>query len=191
MSGLMRSSFMAGHAGTAAMKSVLSAMLGVLALFCCASSAAAETSAEYRVKAAFLFNFIAFTEWPDEVGSTLNLCVYGPDPFGMELDRLQGRTTAGRSLAVSRVNSVDDLGNCQAVFIARPVIDNLQRVLDTVNGKPVLTVADSAGAMHQGVALNMGTRQARVTIEANLVAARANRLNISSKLLKLATEVKQ
>lgn len=178
----------------AAMKFALSAMLGVLALSCHSPSDAsdtADTTAEYRVKAGFLFNFIAFTEWPTDVGSTLNLCVYGPDPFGPELDRLRGRSTAGRSLAVTRVNSVGDLGNCQVVFIARPVIDNLPRILDTIDGKPVLTVADSAGAMQQGVALNMGTRQARVTIEANLAAARANRLNISSKLLNLASEVRQ
>jgi hypothetical protein len=96
-----------------------------------------------------------------------------------------------RSLQMMRVNSVDSLGACQIVFITRPVIDNLQRVLDTLNGKPVLTVADSPGSMHQGVALNMGTRQNKVTFEANLAAARGNGLHLSSKLLNLASEVRQ
>lgn len=169
----------------------LRALVCALALLGGASQAAADTLAEYRVKAGFLFNFIAFTEWPVDVASTLNVCVYGPDPFGAELDRFQGRTIGGRSLAVVRTSRADDLGICQIVFISRPAIDNLPRVLDTVNGKPVLTVADSPGAMRQGVALNMGTRQARVTFEANLAAARENRLNISSKLLNLASEVRQ
>lgn len=152
---------------------------------------AAQGVDEYQVKAGFLFNFLAFTEWPADTGSVINVCVYGPDPFGPALDRLQGRSSAGRTLAVKRVSSVAELDACQAVFIARPVIDNLPRVLDALNGMPVLTVADSPGAMRQGVALNMGTRQGRVTIEANLAAARANRLDLSSKLLSLASEVKQ
>lgn len=173
------------------MKAALRVLVYALALLGCASQAAADTLAEYRIKAGFLFNFIAFTEWPVDVASTLNVCVYGHDPFGAELDRFQDRTIGGRSLAVARINRVEDLGVCQIVFITRPAIDNLPRVLDTVNGRPVLTVADSPGAMRQGVAINMGTRQARVTFEANLAAARGNRLNISSKLLNLASEVRQ
>lgn len=173
------------------MKTALRTLLCMMAVLGCAAQAAADTQAEYRVKAGFLYNFVAFTEWPADVGSTLNLCVYGPDPFGEELDKFQGKSVGGRSLVMRRVNGVDSLGLCQIVFITRPVIDNLLRVLDSVNGKPVLTVADSPGAMRQGVALNMGTRQSKVTFEANLAAARFNRLNISSKLLSLASEVRQ
>lgn len=173
------------------MKIAARTLLGMVALLGCAAQTAADTQAEYRVKAGFLYNFAAFTEWPAEVGNTLNLCVYGPDPFGEELDRLQGRSVGRRSLALMRVNGVESLGACQIVFITRPVIDNLLRVLDHVNGKPVLTVADSPGAMRQGVVLNMGTRQSRVTFEANLAAARGNGLNLSSKLLNLASEVRQ
>lgn len=173
------------------MKAMLRVLVGTLVLLGCASQAVANNLAEYRVKAGFLANFAAFTEWPADVGNTLNLCVYGPDPFGEDLDTLQGRSMGGRSIVVSRVVSVDTLGNCQLVFISRPVIDNLQRVLDTLSGKPVLTVADSPGAMRQGVILNMGTKLSRVTFEANLAAARGNRLNLSSKLLRLASEVRQ
>jgi YfiR/HmsC-like len=175
----------------AGMKAVLRVLVGTLVLLCCASQTFADNLAEYRVKAGFLVNFAAFTEWPAEVGSSLNLCVYGPDPFGEDLDKFQSRSIGGRNLMVTRVVSVDMLENCQVVFISRPVIDNLQRVLDTLNGKPVLTVADSPGAMHQGVMLNMGTRQSRVTFEANLAAARGNGLSLSSKLLNLASEVRQ
>ena len=71
------------------------------------------------------------------------------------------------------------------------MIDNLPRVLDTLFAKLVLTVADSPGGMRQGVILNMGTKQSKVTFEANLAAARSNGLNLSSKLLNLASEVRQ
>lgn len=163
----------------------------VLGLLCCPSLVHAETLAEYQIKAAFLYNFLAFTEWPAEVGNTINLCVYGPDPFGENLDKMQGKSVGARSLAVRRVNSVDGLQGCQVVFITHPVIGNLRRVLDNLGDRPVLTVADSQDAALQGVALNMSMDQNKVTFEANLAAARANRLNLSSKLLRLATKVFQ
>jgi hypothetical protein len=170
---------------------VIACLLSLLSLLCFVQVARADSLSEYRLKAAFLYNFITFTEWPAGMGNTLNLCVYGPDPFGEDLDKLQGKNVAGRSLAIQRTNSVNGLGNCQIVFITRPMIDNLSRVLDDLNGKPVLTVADSPGAARQGVAINMGTEQNKVNFTANLGAARANGLNLSSKLLHLAREVYQ
>jgi hypothetical protein len=167
----------------------LRVMACLLSLLCCGQTALADNLSEYRLKAAFLYNFITFTEWPAGTGNTLNLCVYGPDPFGEDLDKLQGKSVAGRSLAVRRTNSVNGLGNCQIVFITRPMIDNLSGVLNDLNGRPVLTVADSPGAARQGVAINMGTEQNKVNFEANLGVARASGLNLSSKLLRLAREV--
>jgi len=173
------------------MNTPLRILAGLFVMLCCSSQAAADTQAEYRLKAAFLYNFVAFTEWPADVANTLNVCVYGPDPFGEELDKYRGKNVAGRSLAMRRVNSVDNLGSCQVVFVARPVIGNLARVLDSLSGSPVLIVADSPGAARQGAAINMSAEQSKVTFEANLAAARRNRLNLSSKLLRLASEVLQ
>lgn len=167
---------------------ILACLLGLL---CCLPPVRAESQAEYRLKAVFLYNFISFTAWPAGVGNPLNLCVYGPDPFGEDLDKLQGRSVAGRSLAVRRTNSVDGLENCQIVFITHPVIGNLPRVLDNLRGKPVLTLADSPGVARQGVAINMSTEQQKINFEANMGAARDNGLFLSSQLLRLAKEVFQ
>jgi YfiR/HmsC-like len=163
------------------------------ALLAWAGSAAAlaEELPEYRLKAAFIFNFLAFTDWPSETGATLNLCIHGADPFGADIDGLQGKTIGARSVAVHRRASIDALKSCQAVFVTRASIDALPRVLDGVKGHPVLVVADSPGAMQRGAALNMNVSNARVTFEANLQAARSAGLGLSSKLLRLATEVQQ
>jgi hypothetical protein len=146
---------------------------------------------EYRLKAAFVYNFALFTEWPTAVGGTLNLCVYGTDPFGAELDGLQGKLAGARSIAVHRKATIDDLPGCQIVFIAASAVAHLPRVLAGLAGQPVLTVADSASAATQGVMLNMTVTQNKISFEANLRAAREARLNLSSKLLRLATEVIQ
>ena len=162
-----------------------------LALASFAPQASSNDLPEYRLKAAFIYNFALFTEWPAGVGATLNLCVFGKDPFGEEIDPLQGKKVGDRSIAVQRKTSVESLKGCQIVFIASSAIGSLPRVLDSLRGTPVLTVADSPGAADQGVALNMSVAQNKVAFEANLQAARAAGVNLSSKLLRLATEVRQ
>lgn len=166
-------------------------VLGLSALLSSAPGALADELLEYRLKAAFLYNFAQFTEWPAEVGATLNLCIHGTDPFGKEIDALQDKAVGARSIAVQRRRTNESLKDCQVVFIAGSAIGNLSRVLEELRGLPVLTVADSPGAMRQGVALNMALAQDKVSFQANLLAARAAKLNLSSKLLRLATEVQQ
>lgn len=161
------------------------------ALLLCASAARADELPEYRLKAAFVYNFLVYTEWPAATGSALNLCILGTDPFGPEIDGLQGKVAAARAVAVHRKAAGESLKPCQAVFISRDAIDGLPRVLDSLRGQVVLTVADSPGAMRHGVALNMGVAQGKITFEANLQAARAAGIGLSSKLLRLATEVRQ
>jgi hypothetical protein len=175
---------------SASVRAWLAALL--LALCSCTPAVrAADDLPEYRLKAAFLYNFALFTEWPAYVGDTLRLCVFGPDPFGAELDGLQGKGVGERSIAVQRKTGLDGLKGCQIVFVAPAAAAQLPRVLEALEGQTVLTVADTPGAARQGVALNMVVSQNKVSFEANLKAARAARLNLSSKLLRLATEVIQ
>jgi len=162
-----------------------------LALVAFATAAVGDDLPEYRLKAAFLYNFALFTEWPADTGSTLNLCVYGRDPFGEEIDALQGKPVGARCLVVRRITSSEELAACQVVFIVNPSGDGIARVLSTLRGATVLTVADAPGAARQGVALNMNVVNNKITFEANLSAARAANLKLSSKLLSLATEVLQ
>lgn len=166
----------------------LQTLAGLLA---CTGLARADDLPEYRLKAAFVYNFILYTQWPAEVGGTVTLCVHGADPFGKEIDGLHGKVAAGRGIAVQRKPAGESLRNCQVVFITASVIDTLPRLLESLRGQPVLTVADSPGAMRRGVALNMNVVQDKVTFEANLQAARSAGLGLSSNLLRLATEVQQ
>lgn len=146
---------------------------------------------EYQLKAAFLYNFAVFTEWPAEVGTPLNLCILGPDPFGDEINDLQGKAVGSRTLTVLRKTTSQSISSCHIVFITAQAFRNLPRVLDETRDRPILTVADSEGAAKRGVALNMAVVQNRVTFEASQAAARSSRLTLSSKLLRLATEVYQ
>ena len=167
------------------------ASLVAMSLAAFAPRARCEDLPEYRLKAAFLYNFALFTEWTTNVGPTLNLCVYGRDPFGPEIDGLEGKAVGDRRIAVRRVSDIEPLRDCQLVFIADTAIGSLPRVLASLRGAAVLTCADSPGAVDQGVALNMNVVNNRVTFEANLAAARDAKLVLSSKLLHLATKVRR
>lgn len=114
-----------------------------------------------------------------------------PRSFGDELDGLNGKTVGGRILSVQRRAPGQPLSGCQVVFFAAPTVAVLPKLLEQIRGQPVLTVADSPGAAQQGVTLNLGVASNRVTFEANVRAARAAGLTLSSRLLRLATEVHQ
>jgi hypothetical protein len=170
---------------------VLRTVLGLVAGMVGNIHAADNGMSEYQLKAAYLFNFVTFTEWPEDPGDTLTLCLYGPDPFGTDIDVYQGQGVNGRVFEVLRISTANQLGNCHIVFISAGVISNLRRVLDSTDNKPVLTVADSPGAAAGGVSLNMNMEQNKVTFEVNLAAVRNSKLGISFQLLRLAKKVHQ
>lgn len=146
---------------------------------------------EYRLKAAFVYKFMRFTQWPANTGDTLNLCLYGGDPFGSEIDNLRGRMIDGRRIAVHRKDSAAALGQCQVVFVAAAAIGRWGQVASGLQGQPLLTVADSPGALRLGIVVNMALIDHRVTFEASQEAARSAGLSLSSKLLSLATTVQR
>ncbi len=166
-------------------------LLCLLSCLAAAAPAVAQDVPEYRLKAAFVYNFMVFTEWPDDTAPELTLCIVGRDPFGAEIDAVARKRVAHRAIAIQRLAVEASLSNCQVVFIARSAITQLERVLDKLADRHVLTVADTQGAMQRGVQLNMEVKDSKVTFEANLDAARRHHLQLSSKLLQLATEVKQ
>jgi len=156
------------------------------------SNAQADETAEYTLKAAFLYNFAIFTSWPSHTADSFNLCIYGKDPFNQDLDSLMRKKSVNeRKIIIHRINSSDQLNQCQLVFISRAAIGNLANIIDLLKGKAVLTIANSPGVSQQGVVLNMNVNDDKVTFEANLIAARKVGLNLSSQLLRLATEVHQ
>jgi len=154
--------------------------------------AQANNLLEYKVKAAFIYNFIAFTQWPEGVANhTINLCIYGEDPFGKEIDKLQEKSVGARSIKVLRIQNTGQLKQCQVIFFSRSVDDNLTGILSGLASAPILTLADNPNVISQGIAINMNLINDKIVFEINLGIARKNGLDISSKLLQLAIKVHQ
>ncbi len=150
---------------------------------------------EYQVKAAFLFNFANFVEWPDEAfpkgGRNFVICVIGGDQFGGALDSLKGKILKGRIVIVRYCAEAADARGSQILFVGRSELGNINRIFKTLKGCPVLTVADQDRFCQAGGMINMIKERNRVGFEINVSAARRAGLQISSHLLKLAKEIMQ
>ena len=156
-------------------------------MVCPSLSWAAPVAGEYQVKAAFLYNFAKFVDWPAGAGpSAFVLCILGDDPFGAGINVIAGKQIGGRVLQVRRLASADGAAACQMLFISGSESEGLARALAAVRNRPVLTVGDTPGFAERGVAINLYVEQSKVRFEINLDAAKRAQLNISSQLLKLA-----
>jgi len=153
-----------------------------------------QPAPEYAVKAAFLFNFAKFVEWPDDAfadpASPLVLCVVGEDPFGDALRSLKGKIVNGRPLAIRYLTTIEELDRCHLLFVCPSEKPVLSKILQTTKGRSILTVGDMEGFTQDGGIINLVKEESRIGIEVNLEAAQRTRLKISSKLLALAKIVK-
>ena len=171
------------------MKYAISAFLALVWLF----SSPARAESEYDVKAAYLFKFTKFVEWPAAAfagpDAPFVIGIVGHDPFNGGLDRLiEGNTTGDRRLEVRHLNANDSAGlrECQMIFVSTSEQRRLANILSTVQGRPVLVVGESEGFASAGGMLGFALRESRMGIEINSAAARQARLKISSQLLNLA-----
>jgi hypothetical protein len=159
------------------------------------SPARAELSStpEYQVKAAFLYNFIKFVEWPGDgragAPSTLCLGILGKDPFGDALEVVRGKTAKGRTIVVVHFRRVEEVKDCDVLFISDSEKGQLAQTLKYLQNFPVLTVADLEGFCQAGGIIGLIEARKKVSFEVNIAAARRAGLRISSQLLKLARAV--
>lgn len=169
------------------------ALLFALAPGVVAQRPAPPVAGEYDVKAAFLYNFAEFVIWPgegEEVGGNLTLCVVGPDPFGPALERvLEGKAVRGRPIVMRRLGFVDEVGACDLVFVSESLARDPHELLAAARGRGILTIADSGDFARRGGAINLVDRGNRVAFEINPAAVKREGLQVSSKLLRLATLV--
>jgi hypothetical protein len=154
------------------------------------SFARGEQAPEYAVKAAFLYNFAKFVEWPADAftgpASPIVLFVYGVDPFGDALKSLKGKTANGRPIVVRYAANLGELERCHLLFVSASSMALLPKILQATKSWSVLTVGDVDGFARDGGTINLVNEEQRIGIEINMEAAQRSRLIISSKLLALA-----
>lgn len=157
------------------------------------SSAWASEFDEYVVKAAYLYNFAKFVEWPPNVFVTtdtpLSICIAGDNPFGEALGSLSGKTVESHPVEIHLIPTATGLDRCHIVFMGRAEQGRYKTVLAKLARLPILTVSDINGFAQEGGMIGLIEADQRIRFNINLTATRQAGLKLSSQLLKLATIV--
>jgi YfiR/HmsC-like len=151
---------------------------------------------EYQVKAAFLYNFAKFVEWPPGTFASstdpIEICIVGQNPFGSALENMvQGKRVGERAFAVRRLPDTLQASQCQILFIGATEWRRTRALLDAVKSPGVLTVGETDDFTLLGGIINFRLDGPRVRIQVDLQMAEHARLRISSKLLSLAEIAKR
>lgn len=147
---------------------------------------------EYQVKAAYLYNFAKFVEWPTGTfrtpGEPFPICILGEDPFGSILDEaVAGKSTGGRPFAVRRVSDEGGSRACRILFVSSLQDKHVRSVLVAVQQHgSVLTVGDKGLSTAEGLVMGFLMVNGRVRFEIDQAAGDRAGLHISAKLLALA-----
>jgi hypothetical protein len=166
----------------------------LLGLACTGNAQPSDRGAvgEYQVKAAFLYHFAKFVEWPPAArrDRAVVVCVLGRDPFGPVLDfLLEDKTLQGKPFDVRRISAVAEASACHLLFVSLTDNNELHGALQALSGSPVLTVGDTPSFFSAGGMVHLFVEDSKVRFDINLAAARQSQLTISAALLRLARTV--
>jgi hypothetical protein len=159
----------------------------VIAVSMSVTAAAAQTQEqplEYQVEAAYLYNFVKFVDWPSgSLGDAITICIAGNTPVAAAVEQIvRDEVIGGRRLAVRSIEAPQ--AACNVMFVPRGVAAS--EFLRTARTAPVLTVGESPDFIAQGGIINFVRDAGMMRFEIDQEAARRARLQISSRLLRLA-----
>jgi hypothetical protein len=168
---------------------IFKVLLFALLLSIARASGAAGEAGEYQVKTAFLYNFALFTQEADTKAGDerpYRFCTFGKNAFGAALESLRGKKIEARVLELRVVQFAEDLAGCQMILFGRIDRDAGRRALALLAGKPVILVADGEHELASELVFQLVLVDDRVSFNVNLDVARARKLNVSSRLARLA-----
>lgn len=151
----------------------------------------AQTVQEYDLKAAFVYNFALFTDWPADTsydGGTLNICVNPGSALRAPLINLSDRSVKGRKIAVRSLTAAGNLRTCHVVFLEGADRERWAHIKKG-SGSGVLTISDDEEISRSSAVIALAMDGNRVVFDINTRAARQAGLVLSSKLLRLARMV--
>ena len=153
-----------------------------------------DSPSEYQVKAAYLFNFLKFVEWPEEAFpdplAPIMIGIAGDDPFGSALPQVVvGKTVQGRDLVIRKYRAGEDLRSTHILFISASEKKRVPQIVVSLRGSSVLTVADFNEFLGEGGMIQLYSENNRIRFAIDVDATGRAKLKISSKLLSLARVV--
>lgn len=170
------------------------ALLASLLIFTGNCFAAEAGSLESRVKAAFIYKFVDYVEWPEtafvQPGTPVMIAVIGADAVADELARVaEGRKVNERAVIVKRLRAGEPLTGVHILFVGGGAVAQLAPLLQAARPLSILTVTEAEGVLAQGSVINFIVVDRRVRFEISRDSANKNKLRLSSRLLAVAQHV--
>ena len=168
--------------------------ISVAALAIAFAAGSPAQSEEYQVKAAFLYNFAKFVEWPAPVAPSepFVICILGQNPFGTALaDAVREKVAGGRPFAVHLISDSPSKSSCQILFINSSDRQRFHSMAGNFKGSGMLTVGEASWFIADGGIINFKLVDGKIRFDISVQAAELAHLSISSKLLSLAQIVKK
>lgn len=159
------------------------ALLGGLVFILSTHSSLAGASVEYKIKAAYIYNFTKFVTWPKVQSDTFNLCILGKEPFGPLLDSIESRTALGLPIKLIRLNHFDAAKQCHILFLGSAIRKDVRSAIESAG---ILTVSDEKQFAKHGGMIGFVVRNGKVKLQININRAKQAGLEISAKLLEIS-----
>jgi hypothetical protein len=156
-------------------------------------AAAAESYSEDAVKAAFLYRFTGYVDWPAQAlaDPQFTIAVLSADGVATELGRLlQNRLIQNRPAQIRPIKSIKELDGAQMLYIGASHREDLRHLIAATAGRPVLIVTNEEGGLDGGSTVNFLLVDQRVRFEISLDAAESSGLKVASELLAVAIRVR-
>ncbi len=142
-----------------------------------------------QLKAAMLLNFARFTSFPSQLESSVNFCFYGESPFIQRLSLFADETVHGVSVNARVIENLDEASQCNLMFIGSNQQPRIREILKTLESLPILTIGEMPDFAKMGGTINLINVGTSVRFRINHKASEKRKVNISSRLLRIATLV--
>ncbi len=147
--------------------------------------------AEQDIKAGMLYNFLRYTDWnqPSARDQPVVVCLYGADPFGGRLQRMEGRTVNQRRIDVRSARTYADINSCALVYLGSDQRSQWPQLRAHLAGRSILTVSEFDGFARSGGMIEFARQNNRVAVRINVAAVETAHLSVQDRLLRLASVV--
>lgn len=182
-------------------------LLGLVLLLVCQNCCSAQSAQykEYEIKAAFIYNFLKFVDWPPDKPvfnrGEITIGIIGQDHFAGAFDAFKDKQVKDCNVTVRRFESfeklqnapaqqrAENLGQCHILFICDSERSRIPEIIKLVSQQGVLTVSDTDRFLQAGGVINFVLEDNKIRFEINATAAERAKLEMRSQLLRLAKDV--
>lgn len=168
--------------------------LGALMVFLILNHSLGQSKAttEYQLKAAFIYNFTRFIDWPPDAFNSADapfiIGILGKDPLGTYLDDLvKDEKLDNHTITVQRFSDLKEINQCNILFIPAEEATKINKQIPSINRRGILTVSDISDFSKWGGVIRFFKEENKLRLQINLTEAKAGQLTISSKLLSISS----